>query len=103
MKIEYVKGQKEYPKLSEISAGVVFSPTNSMEIYLKLDKDGLSDVFCDSFNILKRNTLNLQGLDDEFEDYSDIIAVIHLASGTLCFINRETRVNPLSCKLVVEE
>ena len=103
MKIEYVKSKREYPKLCEIPNGTVFSPTNSIEIYVKLDRDGMSDVFCDSYNTLKRDTLNIQGLDDEWEDYSDIIAVAHLSSGTLAFINRETRVNPLDCKLVVEE
>lgn len=103
MKIEYVKSKKEYPKLCEIPAGAVFSPTNSIEIYIKLDRDGMSDIFCDSYNTLKRDTLNIQGLDDEWEDYSDIIAVAHLSTGTLAFINRETRVNPLDCKLVVEE
>jgi len=103
MKIEYVKSKREYPKLSEIPFGTVFSPTNSIEIYIKLDRDGMSDIFTDSYNTLKRDTLNSQGLDDEWEDYSDIIAVVHLDSGTLAFINRETRVNPLDCKLVVEE
>ena len=103
MKIEYVKSKREYPKLCEIPAGTVFSPTNSIEIYVKLDRDGMSDVFCDSYNTLKRDTLNIQGLDDEWEDYSDIIAVAHLNSGTLAFINSETKVNPLDCKLVVEE
>ena len=47
MKIEYVKSQKKYPMLSEIPAGVVFSPTNSIEIYIKLDRDGMSDIFTD--------------------------------------------------------
>ena len=103
MKIEYVKSQKKYPMLSEIPCGTVFSPTNSIEIYVKLDRDGMSDIFCDSYNTLKRDTLNIQGLDDEWEDYSDIIAVAHLSSGTLAFMNRETRVNPLDCQLVVEE
>ena len=103
MKIEYVKTKREYPKLSEIPCGTVFSPTNSIEIYIKLDRDGLSEVFCDNFNILKRNTLNIQDLDDEWEDYSDIIAVAHLGTGTLSFMNRETKVNPLDCKLAVEE
>lgn len=103
MKIEYVKSKKEYPKLCEIPAGTVFSPTNSIEIYVKLDKDGLSEVFCENYDTLKRHTLNIQGLDDKLEDYSDIIAIVHLSSGTLTFMNRETRVNPLDCKLVVEE
>jgi hypothetical protein len=103
MKIEYVESKREYPKLCEIPAGTVFSPTNSIEIYIKLDRDGLSDIFTDSEKTLKRDTLNIQGLDDEWEDYGDIIAVAHLKSGTLAFINRETRVNPLDCKLVVEE
>ena len=103
MKIEYVKSKKEYPKLCEIPAGTVFSPTNSIEIYVKLDKDGMSDIFMDNERVLKQNTLNIQGLDSEWEDYSDIIAVTHLSSGTLMFINREIRVNPLDCKLVVEE
>lgn len=103
MKIEYVKSKREYPKLCEIPCGTVFSPTNSIEIYIKLDRDGMSDIFCDSYNTLKRDTLNIQGLDDEWEDYSDIIAVVHLSSGTLAFMNRETKVNPLDCKLVVEE
>lgn len=103
MKIEYIKSKKDYPMLSEIPQGTVFSPTNSMEIYIKLDKDGMSDIFCDSYNTLKRDTLNIQGLDSEWEDYGDIIAVAHLGTGTLAFINRETRVNPLDCKLVVEE
>ena len=52
---------------------------------------------------LKFLPLNIQGLDIEWEDYSDIIAVVHLGSGTLAFINREIKVNPLDCKLVVEE
>ena len=103
MKIEYVKSKKEYPMLSEIPIGTAFSPTNSIEIYIKLDRDGLSDIFTDSYNTLKRDTLNIQGLDDEWEDYGDIIAIAHLSSGTLAFMNRETRVNPLDCKLVVEE
>lgn len=103
MKIEYAKSQKKYPVLSEIPKGTAFSPTNSMEIYLKLDRDGMSDIFCDSYNTLKRDTLNIQGLDDEWEDYSDIIAVAHLNTGILAFMNRETRVNPLDCKLVVED
>ena len=103
MKIEYVKSKREYPKLSEIPSGTVFSPTNSIEIYIKLDRDGMSDIFTDSERILKRDTLNIQGLDDEWEDYSDIIAVAHLSTGTFYFMNRETKVNPLDCKLVVEE
>ena len=103
MKIEYVKSQKKYPMLSEIPRGAVFSPTNSIEIYIKLDRDGMSDIFTDSEKTLKRDTLNIQGLDDEWEDYSDIIAVVHLSSGTLAFMNKDTRVNPLDCKLVVED
>ena len=103
MKIEYVKSKREYPKLCEIPIGTAFSPTNSIEIYIKLDRDGMSDVFCDSYNTLKRDTLNIQGLDDEWEDYSDIIAVAHLGSGVLAFMNRESKVNPLDCKMVVEE
>ena len=65
MKIEYVKSKREYPMLCEIPSGTVFSPTNSIEIYIKLDRDGMSDIFCDSYNTLKRDTLNIQGLDDE--------------------------------------
>jgi hypothetical protein len=103
MEIECVKRQKEYPKLCEIPIGTVFSPTNSMEIYIKLDRDGLSDIFTDSYSTLKRDTLNIQGLDDEWEDYDDIIAVAHLCSGVLAFMNRETKVDTLNCKLVVEE
>lgn len=103
MKIEYVESKREYPMLSEIPAGTVFSPTNSIEIYIKLNKDGMNDIFMDNEKVLKRNTLNIQGLDSEWEDYSDIIAVAHLGSGTLAFINREIKVNPLDCKLVVEE
>lgn len=103
MKIEYVKSEKEYPKLCGIPFGTVFSPTNSMEVYIKLDRDGMSDIFTDSEKTLKRDTLNIQGLDSEWEDYGDIIAVAHLSSGVLAFINRETRVNPLDCKMVVEE
>ena len=103
MKIEYVKSQKKYPMLSEIPVGAVFSPTNSIEAYIKLNRDGMSDIFCDSYNTLKRDTLNIQGLDDEWEDYGDIIAVVHLTTGTLAFMNKETKVNPLDCKLAIED
>lgn len=103
MKIEYVPSKRKYPKLREIPAGVVFTPTNSLEIYIKVDKNGQSDVFCDSYNILKRNTVDIQGMGDNFDDYTDIIAVVHLESGTLCFMNRETMVKPLECALEVEE
>lgn len=103
MKIEYIKSKKDYPMLSEIPQGTVFSPTNSMEIYIKLDKDGMSDVFTDSFIILQRETLNIQDCDDDFEHYEEIIAVAHLGSGTLCFLNKDIKVNPLDCKMVVEE
>ena len=103
MKIEYVASKRNYPKLREIPAGVVFTPTNSLEIYIKVDKDGQSDVFCDSYNILKRDTVDIQGMGDDFDDYTDIIAVVHLESGTLCFMNRETMVKPLECALEVEE
>ena len=103
MKIEYIASKKEYPKLCEIPAGTVFSPTNSIEIYIKLNKDGMSDIFTDSYETLKRDTLNIQDLDDEFEHYEEIIAVTHLGSGTLCFLNKDIKVNPLNCKLVVEE
>lgn len=102
MKIEYIKSEKEYPKLCGIPFGTVFSPTNSMEVYIKLDRDGMSDIFTDSKKTLKRDTLNIQGLDSEWEDYSDIIAVVHLNTGTFAFMNRNTRVNPLDCRLVVE-
>jgi hypothetical protein len=101
MKIEYVESKRDYPKLCEIPAGTVFSPTNSIEIYIKLDRDGMSDIFTDNCNILNRNTLNIQGND--WEDCTDILAVVHLGSGTLTFIHRDIRVNPLDCKLVVEE
>lgn len=103
MKIEYVNTKKDYPMLSEIPQGTVFSPTNSIEIYIKLDKDGMSDVFTDSFIILQRETLNIQDCDDDFENYEEIIAVAHLGSGTLCFLNKDIKVNPLDCKMVVEE
>ena len=103
MEIEYAKSKKEYPKLWEIPAGTVFSPTNSIEIYIRLDRSGISDIFCANYNTLKQETLNIQDLDDEWDDYDDIIAVVHLNTGALAFMNRETRVNPLDCKLVVEE
>ena len=75
MKIEYVKSKKGCSKLCKIPAGTVFSPINSMKIYIALDKDRMSDR----------------------------IAVAHLNSGTLNFMHKDTRVNPLDCKLVVEE
>lgn len=103
MKIEYIKSKKDYPMLSEIPAGTVFSPIGSSEIGLKLDKDGMSDVFIDSYTILRRETWNIQDCDDDFENYEEIIAVTHLGSGTLCFLNKNIKVNPLNCKLVVEE
>lgn len=103
MKIEYVESKRKYPKLRELPAGTVFTPTNSLEIYIKIDKDGQSDIFCDSYLTLKRDTVDIQGIGDSFDDYTDIIAVVHLESGTLCFMNRETMVNPLDCALEVEE
>lgn len=102
MKIEYVESNKKYPKLCEIPAGTAFAPIDSLEVYIRLDRDGMSDVFTDDYNILRRNTLNIQNAIDEWNDYTDIIAVAHLGSGTLAFMNRERRVIPLDCKLVVE-
>lgn len=103
MKIEYVESKKAYPKLCDILAGTVFSPINSREIYIALDKDGISDIFCDSYYTLKRETLKTQDTDDDWDDYGDIIAVVHLDSGTLNFMHKDTKVNPLDCKLAVEE
>lgn len=102
MKIEYVPSKREYPKLRELPAGTVFSPIDSMRPYIKLNKDGLSDVFCDSYNILKRNTMELQNVENELNDYSDIIAVVCLETGRLWFMNKDIAVKPLDCTLEVE-
>ena len=103
MKIEYARSKRDYPKLCEIPVGTVFSPINSTGIYIRLDEDGMSDIFTDHYNTLKQYTLNIQGTDDDWENYSDIIAVAHLSGGALNFMHRDTIVNPLDCKLVVEE
>ena len=102
MKIEYVPSKKEYPKLREIPAGTVFSPIDSMRPYIKLNKDGCSDVFCDSYGILKRNTMMLQNVGDQWDDCSDIIAVVCLESGRLWFMYKDIKVNPLDCTLEIE-
>jgi hypothetical protein len=101
MKIEYTNSKKDYPMLSEIPSGTVFSPIGSREIYIRLDKSGISDVFTDSYDTLEQETLSIQGLNN-WDAYDDIIAVVHLSSGSLVFMNRKTRVIPLKCKLVVE-
>ena len=102
MEIEYAKSKEDFPILGEIPSGTVFSPIGSREIYIRLDKSGISDVFTDSYNTLEQVTLNIQGLDN-WDDYDDIIAVVHLRSGSLVFMNRKTRVISLECKLVVEQ
>ena len=102
MKIEYGTVNKDFPKLYEIDEGTVFSPTNSQEIYISCDKTGMSNLFSETYSYLLDHIENPQSV--EFEGHcTELIAVVHLESGTLCLMPCDTKVNPLNCKLVVEE
>lgn len=102
MNIEYTENKKDFPELSELSEGEVFSPIGSKTPFIVLSVTAMDDVFTDSNSIIEENSEDWQEVGWG-NDCNNLIAVVDLSFGGLMFLPRDTKVNLLNCKLVVEE
>ena len=102
MNIEYTENKKDFPKLSELPQGTVFSPIKSKNPFIVLGVTAMDDVFTDSESIIEDNLEDWQEVGWG-NDCNNLIAVVDLSFGGLMFLPRNTKVKPLECKLVVEE
>lgn len=102
MNIEYIENKKDFPKLSELPEGAVFSPIGSGNPFIVLSLTAMDDVFTDSESIIEENSEDWQEVGWG-NSCDNLIAVVDLSFGGLMFLPRNTKVKPLECKLVVEE
>ena len=102
MNIEYIENKKDFPKLSELPEGAVFSPIGSENPFIVLSVTAMDDVFTDSESIIEENLEDWQEVGWG-NSCDNLIAVVDLSFGGLMFLPRNTKVKPLECKLVVEE
>jgi hypothetical protein len=101
MKVEYVEqNKKAYPKLDELADGTVFSPIDAEAPYIKLSCTAMNGIFTDRISIIQTNMEEWQEGDWD-NDCTNLIAVVDLTYGGLMFLPCDTKVEPLSCKLVV--
>lgn len=102
MNVEFVENKTDFPKLSELPEGAVFSPINSKSTFIVLSVTAMDDVFTDSETIIEDNSEDWQEVGWG-NDCNNLIAVVDLSFGGLMFLPRNTKVKSLNCKLVVEE
>lgn len=104
MKIIYKDIPSIIPCLAEVNYGQVFRPTNSRVVYMRLPYTAEGDIFTSYDCILNDYIEPIQvdgSLDDKEAD--EFIACIRLDSGVLAFLHKDTKIDLLTCELVIKE
>lgn len=110
MKVNYVENHNT-TTLQFVEVGSVFRPTNSKELFIKLDRNAESEIFADKCNRLWQNFIGgYIGEDftnkDEFDmnhDYAQLILCADIVTGKIHFMYEDIRVEVVKCELFVEE
>ena len=98
MKIEY-ESNANVKMLGYVDSGAVVRPTNSLELFLVANREGMSDIIhCDMDSDY---VYNLQ--DVKCDGSFDLEMVISLSDGEVYFMPSATKVEVMNCKLLVEE
>ena len=104
MKIVYKDIPAVIPRLAEVSYGQVFRPTNSRTVYMRLPYTAERELFTSYDPTLNDYIEPIQvdgSLDDKEGD--EFIACICLDNGVFTFLHKDTKVELLTCELVIKE
>lgn len=100
MNVNYVEPKIDITKLNEIGRGVLFRPTNSLDLYVKTDMTGDDRIFneCESYLLDFYENYT----DNDYECFRDLVACVCIEDGTLRFLHRNCRVIVVNYELNVE-
>jgi hypothetical protein len=104
MKIVYKDIPAVVPCLAEVNYGQVFRPTNSRTVFMRLPYTTGAEIFTSYEPTLNDYIEPIQvggSLDDKEAD--EFVACIDLCDGSLAFLHKDTKVELLTCELVIKE
>lgn len=110
MKVNYIENHNT-TTLQLVEVGSVFRPTNSQELFIKLDRNAESEIFSDRYDVLWQNFIGGY-IDEDFvnqdefdmnHDYTELILCANIVTGKIYFMYENIRVDLIKCELLVEE